>query len=166
MEAMEVDLPLEALELRDRLLTTSVTRVQLLRLAMKGLNATQAAKVVNCSPETARQHYADPEFRRAVLARVNEAFEGIDASFRERKATLHELLEEQAYKSCIELIDMVKDDSLHPSLRVKIHHDFLNRVEESAQQTKHSYKLEPTDLRMAAKTAEEMDKVIPIRKGA
>ncbi len=157
------DVNLEGLELRDRLLTTSVTRAQLLRLAMKGLNATQAAKVVGCHEATARSHYATPDFRRAVLAKVEEAFEGIDAAFIERKASLHEMLEEQAYKSCQELIELVSDPDLHPSLKVKIHQDFLNRVEETAQQSKVSHhKMEPRELQHAAQVAREMDSVIPI----
>lgn len=149
---------------RDRLLTTSVMRVQLLRLAMKGLNATQAAKVVGCAPETARSHYATPEFRRAVLEKVEQAFEGIDAAFIEKKASLHEMLEEQATRSCEELIQMLEGSDLHPSLRVKIHQDFLNRVEDSAPTAKHSYKMDATDLRHAAKVAQEMDSVLPMRR--
>jgi len=162
--AEQADLNLDGLEVRDRLLTTSVTKAQLLRLAMKGLNATQAAKVVGCSAETARSHYATPDFRRAVLAKVEEAFEGIDLAFAERRKDLHQMLEEQAYSSCEELIAMVGNPDLHPSLKVKIHQDFLNRVEDSAQQTKHSYKMDANDLRQAAQVAKEMDSVIPITR--
>jgi phage terminase small subunit len=163
MSEETADVNLDELEpLRDRLLTTSVTKAQLLRLAMKGLNATQAAKVVGCSAETARSHYASVDFRRAVLAKVEEAFEGIDAAYESKRKNLHEMLEEQALKSCEELMQMVEQPDLHPSLKVKIHQDFLNRVEDSAQQTKHSYKMDPTDLRHAASVAREMDAVIPI----
>lgn len=164
MSEQIADVSLEGLEFRDRLLTTSVTRVQLLRLAMKGLNAKQAAAVVGCHEQTARGHYAEPEFRRAVLAKVEAAFEGVDAAFAERKRDLHEMLEEQAYRSCEELIEMVGDPELHPSLKVKIHQDFLNRVEDSAPQHKASYKLQPQDLQHAAKVAREMDNVIPFNK--
>jgi hypothetical protein len=158
------DLSLDGLELKDRLLTTSVMRVQLLRLAMKGLNATQAAKVVGCHESTARAHYAQSDFRRAVLDKVEQAFEGIDQAFAEKKRSLHEMLEEQASRSCEELIQMLEGSDLHPSLRVKIHQDFLNRVEDSAPQARHSYKMEPADLSHAAKVAREMDQVLPLRR--
>jgi len=159
-----VELNLEGLEVRDRLLTTSVTKAQLLRLAMKGLNATQAAKIVGCSAETARSHYSTPDFRRAVLAKVEEAFEGIDQAFITKRKGLHEMLEEQALRSCEELIAMVEMPELHPSLKVKIHQDFLNRVEDSAPQSKSTYKLDPGELRHAGNVAKEMDNVIPMKK--
>jgi hypothetical protein len=165
MAEQTAEISIEEVELvRDRLLTTSVTKAQLLRLAMKGLNATEASKIVGCSAETARSHYANPEFRRAVLGKVEAAFEGIDKAFEDRRKGLHEMLEEQALKSCEDLIELVQDPNLHPSLKVKIHQDFLNRVEDSAQQTKHSYKMDATDLRHAAKVAQEMDNVLPFKR--
>ena len=162
MAEIELDINLEGLEFRDRLLKTSVTKTQLLRLAMKGLNATQAAKVVGCSAETARGHYADPEFRRAVLSRVEQAFEGIDQAFIERRKDLHELLEEQAYRSCEELMQLVEDPQLHPSLKVKIHQDFLNRHEDTKPLSGKSFKFDAGELRHASRVAQEMDKVIPM----
>lgn len=101
-----------------------------------------------------------------MLAKVESAFEGIDKAFEQKRKGLHEMLEEQALKSCEELISMVEMPELHPSLKVKIHQDFMNRVEASAPQSKSTYKLDPGELRHAGKVAQEMDNVIPIRKGA
>lgn len=166
MAEVTADVQLDQLELKDRLLKTSVTKMQLIRLAMKGLNATEAAKVVGIHEQTARSHYADPEFRRAVLSKVDAAFAGVDAAFTEKRKTLHELLEEQAYKSCINLMAMLENDELHPSLKVKINQDFLNRVEDTAQFSRQAMKMDPADLQHAAKVAAEMDKVVEIRRKA
>lgn len=149
--------------LRDRLLTTSVVKIQLLRLAMRGFNATEAAKVVGVSAQTARSHYADPEFRSAVAAKVDAAFADIDEAFVRKRKSLHEMIEEQAYRSCEDLIEMLDSPDLHPSLRAKINQDFLDRVEESAT-VQRAVKLEPADLRRAAQVAEEMDNVIQLRR--
>lgn len=159
-----VELSVEGLELdRERLLSTEVCRAQLLRLAMKGLPAAQAAKVVGCSAETARAHYRSPDFRRACLAKVEAAFEGIDEQLFQKQKSLHEKIEEQASRSCDELIMMVEDPDLHKSLKVKIHQDFMNRVQDSSQVTR-SMKIEPADLAHAAKVGREMDNVIPFKK--
>lgn len=147
----------------DRLLTSSVTKIQLLRLAMKGLNATEAAKVVGCHVATARSYYADPEFRQAVMAKVDAAFADVDAAYTRKRKSLHEMIEEQAYRSCEDLIDMLENPDLHPSLRAKINQDFLNRVEDGAQVQKF-VRLDSADLSLAAKAAEEMDNVIQMKK--
>ncbi len=151
-------------DFQQRLLAGAVLRTQLLRLAMKGVNATQAAKVVGVSSATAREVYREPEFRAEVLKKVNGAFEDIDAAFSSKKKTLHELIDEQAYRSCESLIDMLQDEQLHPSLKVKIHQDFLNRSEESMPKSGAVYKVEPAELSRAAQVAQEMDNVIQFKK--
>lgn len=149
-----------------RLLSTLVTRSQLLRLAMKGLNASEAAKIVGCHPQTARTHYADPSFRDEVRKRVDGAFADVDEAYTERRKSLHELLEDQSVRSFTDLVGMLGDPNLHPSIRMRINQDFLNRVEESSQITRSSNALTAEALASAAKTAREMDNVVEFRKKA
>lgn len=146
-----------------RLLSTAVLRSQLMRLAQKGLNATEASKVVGCSPQTARLHYS--AFRTEVIQRVESIFADIDAAYANKRKDLHQALEEQAYTSFEDLVAMLGDDKLHPALRVKINQDFLNRVEDSQPMHRvNNGALEPEALAQAAKVAREMDNVIEIRK--
>jgi len=166
MAELTAEVQMDGLELKDRLLRTSVTKIQLVRLAMKGLNATQAAKVVGISKETARAYYAEADFRKEVLSRVDAAFVDIDSAFCSKRKSLHEMLEEQAYKSCEDLVAMLENPDIHPSLRVKINQDFLNRVEDTAQFSKQPYRMDAADLQHAAKVAMEVDKVVEIRKKA
>lgn len=151
-------------EVRERLLKTAVTRTRLLRLAMRGMHAKAAAEVVGVSPQTARMHYADPDFRRAVLEKVNDAFADVDSAFEKKIVSLHERLEEQAARSFDELVLLAADTELHPALKVKIHQDFLNRVDESKPLSGTTTKFDATQLQRAALVAREMDKVTPIRK--
>lgn len=160
-------LPLFSAEERNELLRIEVTKSQLLRLAMKGLNATEAAKVLDLHPSTVRGYYREPAFRTAVLKKVEGVFEDIDVAYLNKRKSLHEMLEEQAYRSCQDLIAMLDDEEtpLHPSLKVKIHQDFMNRVEDSKQLTG-VMKVEPKDLQHAARVAQEMDGVIEMKKRA
>lgn len=147
-----------------RLLSTAVVRSQLMRLAQKGLNASEAAKVVGISAQTARLHYA--AFRREVLERVESVFADVDAAYAGKRKLLHEMLEEQAYSSFEELVSMLGSSDLHPALRVKINQDFLDRVEDTQKMHKvnSAGALTAEALASAAKVAREMDNVVEIRK--
>jgi hypothetical protein len=160
-------LEIESVEPLNRgLLKSAVRRTQLLRLAMRGMDAKQAALAVGCSHAHALQVYREPEFRRQALAKVESAFASIDASFAAHKLSLHEQIEEQAERSFLNLVELLNQD-IHPSLKVKIHQDFLNRCEESQPQHKVNmgHKFSPEELQRAALTAREMDaNVTPITK--
>lgn len=151
------------------LLKTAVQRVQLLRLAMKGINAKRASEIIGCSHAHAAAQYRDPDFRRQVLAKVDRAFEDVDLGFVEGKRSLHELIETQAMDSFKDLVELLKED-IHPSLKVRIHQDFLNRCEDSQPQHKVNagHRFSPEELQRAALTAREIDanlvKVVPIRR--
>lgn len=167
--SQQVTLPLdiqleERVEVRERLLKTAVTRVHLQRLAMRGLNATEAAGRLGISPATARSHYADPDFKREVITKVNSALGGVDDAFEKQTQTLYERLEEQAAKSFDELLLLAETESLHPALKVKIHQDFLNRVEDTKPLSGSSHKVDAQWLHRAAGVAKEMDNVIPMRR--
>lgn len=152
---------IDAGELQTRLLRTSVVRTQLVRYAMRGMNASEAAKVVGIHPSTARMHYADPDFRKAVLGKVDAAFAGTDAAFLERTKSLTERLEEQAAKSFEELQEMLvpegKFGTIAAGLRYRVHKDFLDRHAETAPVSRVQVKLDPMQLKVAAVAAAEMD---------
>lgn len=157
-------------ELETRLLRTSVTRTQLVRLAMRGLHASEAAKLLGIHPATARSHYNDPDFRRTVLGKVDGAFAGTDAAFVERTRTLTERLEEQASKSFEELQAMLVPEgpwgTVSHNLRFRIHKDFMDRFTETAPVSRSQVSIDPIQLQVAARAAGEMDKVIEIKKRA
>lgn len=159
-----------ASSLETRLLRSSVTRVQLLRLAMRGLHATEASRIVGCHVATARTHYSDPDFRRAVLSKVEGAFAGTDAAFIARTKTLTEKLEEQAAKSFDELTEMLDPNGrfgvANQNLRFRINKDFLDRHAETAPVTRSKVTLDPMQLTIMAQAASEMDdhKVVEMKK--
>jgi transposase len=134
---------------------------------MKGINATIAAKIVGCSKETSRKYYSDPSFRRDALEKVEQAFEGVDNNFIEEKKSIHERLAEQAENAFEELVSLLADKSTSTGYRIRIAQDFLDRNPETqAGFVARHTQVNPDQLIMAARTAKEMDNVIPIRKEA
>lgn len=149
-------------DLRTRLMRTAVDRIRLKRLAMRGLNATEAARVIGCHVTTARTHYADAAFRQEVMGMVNGAFAGTDAAFVERTKSLTERLEEQAGKSFQALVDMLNPVThggrqVSDNLLFRIHTGFLDRHGETAAISKSHITLDPMELTIAAKAAREME---------
>lgn len=157
-----------ASEVETRLLTTSVVRTRLVRLAMRGLNAKEAAKLVGIHELSARTHYRDPDFRRAVLSRVDGAFAGTDAEFVEKSKTLTERIEEQASKSFEDLVRMLDPlqfgEKINANLRFRIHNQFLDRHAETATVHRSQVVIDPLQLKLAATAAGEMDKVVEIKR--
>lgn len=153
------------------LLKGLVLRQQLIRLAMKGLNATRAASVVGCAKETARGIYRDPDFRKEVVGRVDGAFGDVDLAFVEQKKSLHERLAERAERAFDQLCNLLDNEETMPSLKVKIAQDFMDRNPET-QAGHTTTRLNPAfqseALAHAARIAREVDeKVIPmVRKRA
>lgn len=142
-----------------RALRDSVIRVQLLRLAMRGMRAKDAMRAVGCSEAVARRHYADREFQREVHRRISKAFADSDTQFMYEQKNLGDLIEGQAYSSFHELVKMLDGEygTLRPETRMKIHQDFLNRTADSRQQAAVVHTWDADALRIAAKTATEMD---------
>jgi hypothetical protein len=149
-----------SIEEADGLLKQQVTRIKLKRLAMRGLNAKEASKLVGICAQTAGAIYRDPEFRKEVTASLEGVFDEIDGDFKVKQKTLHEMLEEQALESFNDLVRMLKQGDLNPSLKVRVHQDFMDRAAETA---KHSPKsssapnLDAEDLARAVQAAREMD---------
>lgn len=149
-------------DLKTRLMRTAVDRIRLKRLAMRGINASEAAKIIGCHAETARTHYSDPAFRHEVTDMVDSAFAGTDAAFLERTKSLTERLEEQAGKSFQALIDMLDPNThggrlISDNLAFRIHTGFLDRHGETAAISKSHISLDPMELTIAAKAAREME---------
>lgn len=148
-----------AVEASPRLLTTAITRAQLLRGALQGLTATQAAVVCKCSAATARHVYADPSFKAEVLKKVEAAFEGVDLTFVERKKTTFERIQEYGDKAFDELISIMEDTDTHKALKVRVATNILDRIPETRAGEVHEHHLgfDPEQLSHAAKVAREMD---------
>ena len=171
---LSVELPSEgtlestAQEEGKRQIKTAVRRAQLLRLAMRGVDATTASRLVGCRPETARKVYADPAFRRLALGKVEGAFAGIDSAYFERKKGLHERLTEKCERAFEELVSILEDPSTSPVLKTKVAFGFLDRNPETQPgYTVASSKFDPEQLREAAQVAKEMEmvgKVVSIKK--
>jgi len=166
-------LPLKAAELSDydglveRLMTSSVLRAQLLRLAVRGCSATEAARVLKCHPQTAMKIYADPDFRKAAIRKLDRAFGLTDEDFAVEKRSLILRLQEKAENAFSLLCDLLESNDTQPALRVKIAQDFLDRNPETQPgYTVQHKRFEPEQLMQAARAAREMDNVIPIRKKA
>lgn len=151
---------------RARLLSSAVTRAQLMRCAMKGINATKAALLVGCTTSFARRTYADPAFKRECLAIVEGVFGDIDKVYAEKRRDLHAELESQALKSFDDLVTMLEDDELTPAIRMRINQDFLDRSAATASYAPRSADLGAQQLQIAAAAAREMDNVIPITKAS
>src|SRR5579883_317391 len=99
------------------LLTQAVRRARLLRCAMRGLNATQAARVVGCSTATARQVYADQVFRNRVQQEQERVLGVVDSAFAERQLTLHERIERKALDAFKLLEGLMEDEQTPIHLR-------------------------------------------------
>jgi hypothetical protein len=149
-----------------RLLASSVLRLNLLKCAREGLPATQAAARVGCNVETARYIYREPSFREEALGAVNRAFADLDAAFLAEKRSWGEELEQRAWKSFDAINELLEGDDLAPSVKLRAHEKFLDRIAASApvHNVRH-VPFDATQLRLAASAAEEMDNVVPIAVG-
>lgn len=156
---------------RPRLLRSAVLRAQLLRLALRGVNAKQACEVLGCSYHVARSHYADPSFRAQVLQRVEGALAYADERFALQNRSLHERIADAAEEGFERLVEMLRDPGTANPLKARIAQDFLNRVPEAAPHSSvlHRHSFTAEELSSAAKAAAEMGeagRVIEIRKSA
>lgn len=153
---------------RKMLLQMVVLRQQLLRLAMKGVNAKRASELVGVHHHTVLGIYKDPMFRKEVLGKVGGAFEDVDGAYVAQRKSLHERLAEKAETAFGVLVEMLEDKEGLPSLRAKVAMDLLDRNPETQQGhtiTRISPALESEQLIQAAHIARQVDsKVTPIRK--
>lgn len=150
-----------------KLLKQSVVRAKLVRLAQRGLNASQAARHVPYSQQVVQTIYRDPTFRREVLGRVEEALGNVDESFHIEEETLHSRLKSSADEAFRVLYDMLTDKETHPGYRMKIAQDILDRNDETMaghQVVRKTFDVE--QLKQAARTAREMDDTLPMKRRA
>lgn len=117
-----------------RLLSQAVRRARLLRLAQRGLPATQAARAIGCSPGVAAEAYRDPAFRRAVLGKIEGMFAEVDASYEQRQLTLHERITAKG-DAAFDRLCMLLEKSANEQLVAKIAMDILDRCPEASAST-------------------------------
>jgi hypothetical protein len=151
-----------------KLMTQAVRRAQLLRLALRGVNAKKAAEVIGCSHATARAVYADPEFRKGCLGRLDDAFADIDASFATRKRSLIERMEEKAEVAFETLVGLLEAHDTKDVYKIKIAQDFLDRnpTTQAGHVVRTGPLADPDKLSQAARVAREMDNVLIMEKRA
>lgn len=153
------DMELVAGRATARSMKMAVDRVKLLRLAMRGLTAKQAAQALGVGEAVAMHHYRDPVFQKTVMERVSKVFGEGDNLFKGRVKTLHERIQEQAERSFEGLVEMLEKDSLPDSIRMKIHQDFLDRSPDSQKEGTLNLKMpiDAVQLSLAAQVALELD---------
>jgi len=123
-----------------RLIPSAILRIQLQRLAMRGLDATKAAKIVGCSAATARAIYSDPGFRKVVLGKINGALGGADSTFLDKKVSMLERLGEASEIAFESLMVMLNDVDTSKAHKIRIAQDFLNRNPETQAGLVHTHK--------------------------
>lgn len=118
LDLSEVMLPVDGtggaggvVSIEDHKILQAVQRAKLKRLAMKGVNAKQAAKLVGLCKETVQAIYRDEGFKRDVLAAVNEAFDEVDDQFRMKQRTIHEEMEMLALDAFDKLKSYITEES-------------------------------------------------------
>lgn len=148
-----------------RILQVALRRAQLLRCALRGMTAKAASRIVGCSEGTAAAIYRDPAFRKQVYDKFTGVFADIDAGFADRKLALHERLEHKASEAFQLLSDLMDSDETPVHLRARIAQDFMDRNPDTtaAGVVRRTEELTET-LKEAAKAAEEVEKVVAIRR--
>lgn len=141
-------------------------RSKLLRLAVQSVNAKRASELLGIGYQTVLAEYKDPSFRRQAHEMVESAFEGVDASLSNVQLSLHDRIRLKSEEAFDVLCNILDDEAENPALRAKIAVELLDRNPESQAGTtvRHGALVEATDLARAARAAEEMNKVLPIRK--
>jgi hypothetical protein len=155
-----------ALQHEPKLVKQLVVRARLLRFALRGLNARQAAQLIGEPYQTVRAIYADPTFKREVQQRINGAFEGVDSQFVAEQKTVTDAIKDKAGAAFNYLCELLEDPNAHPGYRMRAAQDILDRNEDTQAGSTITKRIDPAQLALAARTAQEMDDVIPIRKKA
>lgn len=149
------------------LLRQAVRRAQLLRCALRGLTAKDAAAFVGCSHATACGVYNDPGFRRMVLEKQAGVFEGVDERFEKKQLSLHERIERKAVDAFEKLCDLLDSPETNPSLQFRVAQDILDRTPEVAKAAPRAAEDLESVLRIAASAASDMDaKVVEMKRRA
>lgn len=162
MESIESDRPLEL----DKRLPQSTRRMKLLRLAALGLNAKRAAEILGIDVQTVRREYRDPEFKKLALMRLEEAFEGVDEKFEGELLSLHDQIQIKGQEAFDTLCHLLGDKDAPSAVRARIAMDILDRNPntQAGSIVRHGTLIDADQLSKAARVAEEMNGVIPIKK--
>lgn len=156
---------LEAPTVKKSLLRREVQKRQILRLALRGLTAKQTSEALGIGVYTVRAWYADPEFRRVVLSKVEGALAYADETFLRQNKTLHQKIAEKSESAFEKMCEMMDSPNVSEGLRLRVCQDFLDRNPEAAKHSsvehEHMHRFSAEELRNAAKTASEMDLKTP-----
>ena len=153
-----------------QLLRSAVLRAKLLRCSMRGMNATQAAKIVGCSVATACAIYRESSFRRQTMGMVEGALSPGDQLYQERTKTVQERIQDATDTAFDLLMEVLADPTEDKRLRVKVAEGLLDRNPDTAKQSQsttteiHRFSVE--ELALAARAADELDRhsILPIRR--
>jgi hypothetical protein len=155
---------------REKHLRRAILFTKLLRCAIRGMSAKEAAKYVGCWRGVAQEIYRDPSFRAQVRERVESSMASGDAEFMQREQTLQDKIAAASNKAFDVLQEMLEDTQQDPRLRVRVAEGFLDRNPEAARKTEskstHTHNFSVEQLMNAARTADELyaHNVLPIPK--
>lgn len=153
-------------QVQPQALPKEVMRARLLRLALRGQNARQAAQACGYAYDTVRRIYADPAFQADFRKRVDLAFEDVDTEFIQSQKSLADKVSEKANTAFTVLCELLESEQTLAGHKIKIAQDILDRTAETATFSPRTTALDADKLRAAALAARDMDNVIPIRKKA
>lgn len=141
-------------------------RSKLLRLAAQGVTARRASELLGLGYSVVCGEYNDPSFRRQAFELVEGAFGEVDSALTNVQLSLHDRIRLKSEEAFDVLCNILDDEAENPALRAKIAVELLDRNPESQAGTtvRHGALVEANDLARAARAAEEMNKVLPIRK--
>ena len=145
----------------DKTLINAVVRTRLKRLAMRGMNATQAAEEVGWSPQTVRNVYRDPSFRQEVLGSLEGVFSEVDTIFKDTQMSMNEKMELRACEAFDLMWELMKSEDTSTNQKIKIATDFLDRSDITNKRhttiNKNAEVLTAEALARASTAAQEMD---------
>lgn len=143
-------------------------RSRLVRLAAQRCNAARASELTGAGYSVVRNIYNDPGFRKQVFEFVEGAFEKVDGEFTQVQESLHDRIRRKSEEAFDVLCEILDDPNEMSGLRAKVALELLDRNPESQAGTtvRHGALANDQALAIAARAAEEMNKVLPMRKKA
>lgn len=134
-------------------------------MAAQGVNAKRASELLGLGYSVVCGEYNDPSFRRQVYGLVEGAFEGVDSALANVQLSLHDRIRLKSEEAFDVLCSILDDEAENPALRAKIAVEMLDRNPESQSGTtvRHGALVEAESLALAARAAEEMNRVLPFK---
>lgn len=141
-------------------------RAKMVRLAAQGCNARRASELLGIGYGVVCKVYNDASFRKQVFELVEGAFEKVDGAFTNVQLSLHDRIRAKSEEAFEVLCEILDNPDEMPALRAKIAVELLDRNPESQAGTtvRHGALANDQALAVAARAAEEMNKVLPMRR--